>query len=159
MDPLCGPPNRIYFSEWLEAVIEEVRVGRAPAALFYIDLDHFKDVNDTLGHQDRRLRRRDPRDLAQNAPAKGVERTRRQLPLVRGGDFVGAPGGREHVHHDANDGNGHDHADRHHHAQARAVPIGVPALLGRVAARRQSLPFSLSGSSACARGAQFARRC
>jgi diguanylate cyclase (GGDEF)-like protein len=49
-DPLCGLPNRIFFSERLEAVIEEVRAGSAPAALFYIDLDHFKDVNDTLGH-------------------------------------------------------------------------------------------------------------
>ena len=49
-DPLCGLPNRIFFSERLEAVIEEVRAGSAPAAVFYIDLDHFKDVNDTLGH-------------------------------------------------------------------------------------------------------------
>jgi len=49
-DPLCGLPNRIYFGERLEAVIEEVRGGTAPAAVFYIDLDHFKDVNDTLGH-------------------------------------------------------------------------------------------------------------
>jgi diguanylate cyclase (GGDEF)-like protein len=49
-DPLCGLPNRIYFGERLEAVIEEVRVGTATAAVFYIDLDHFKDVNDTLGH-------------------------------------------------------------------------------------------------------------
>jgi diguanylate cyclase (GGDEF)-like protein len=49
-DPLCGLPNRIYFTERLEAVIEEVRNGRKPAAVFYIDLDHFKDVNDTLGH-------------------------------------------------------------------------------------------------------------
>jgi diguanylate cyclase (GGDEF)-like protein len=49
-DPLCGLPNRIFFGERLEAVIEEVRVGSAPAAVFYIDLDHFKDVNDTLGH-------------------------------------------------------------------------------------------------------------
>jgi diguanylate cyclase (GGDEF)-like protein len=49
-DPLCGLPNRIFFSERLEAVIEEVRAGRSPAAVFYIDLDHFKDVNDTLGH-------------------------------------------------------------------------------------------------------------
>jgi diguanylate cyclase (GGDEF)-like protein len=49
-DPLCGLPNRIFFGERLEAVIEEVRKGRKPAAVFYIDLDHFKDVNDTLGH-------------------------------------------------------------------------------------------------------------
>ena len=49
-DPLCGLPNRIFFGERLEAVIEEVRGGTAPAAVFYIDLDHFKDVNDTLGH-------------------------------------------------------------------------------------------------------------
>jgi diguanylate cyclase (GGDEF)-like protein len=49
-DPLCGLPNRIYFSERLEHVIEEVREGHPPAAVFYVDLDHFKDVNDTLGH-------------------------------------------------------------------------------------------------------------
>jgi diguanylate cyclase (GGDEF)-like protein len=49
-DPLCGLPNRLFFSERLETVIEEVRSGRPPAAIFYIDLDHFKDVNDTLGH-------------------------------------------------------------------------------------------------------------
>jgi diguanylate cyclase len=49
-DPLCGLPNRIFFSERLEAIIEHVRHGAPPAAVFYIDLDHFKDVNDTLGH-------------------------------------------------------------------------------------------------------------
>jgi len=49
-DPLCGLPNRIFFSERLETVIEEVCSGGSPAAVFYIDLDHFKDVNDTLGH-------------------------------------------------------------------------------------------------------------
>ena len=49
-DPLCGLPNRNFFSERLEAVIADVRGGGLPAAAFYIDLDHFKDVNDTLGH-------------------------------------------------------------------------------------------------------------
>ena len=49
-DPLCGLPNRIFFGERLRAVIDHVRQGSTPAAVFYIDLDHFKDVNDTLGH-------------------------------------------------------------------------------------------------------------
>ena len=49
-DPLCGLPNRNFFSERLEAVIADVKRGGTPAAVFYIDLDHFKDVNDTLGH-------------------------------------------------------------------------------------------------------------
>ena len=49
-DPVCGLPNRIYFGERLETVIGEVRGGGPSAAVFYIDLDHFKDVNDTLGH-------------------------------------------------------------------------------------------------------------
>jgi len=49
-DPLCGLPNRIFFGERLEAVIADVRKGSRPAAVLYIDLDHFKDVNDTLGH-------------------------------------------------------------------------------------------------------------
>jgi diguanylate cyclase (GGDEF)-like protein len=49
-DPLCGLPNRIFFGERLEAMITKVRNGGPIAAVFYIDLDHFKDVNDTLGH-------------------------------------------------------------------------------------------------------------
>ena len=49
-DPMCGLPNRIFFGERLEAVIAEVKRGKSAAAVFYIDLDHFKDVNDTLGH-------------------------------------------------------------------------------------------------------------
>ncbi len=49
-DPVCGLPNRIFFGERLERAIVEVRDGGPTAAVFYIDLDHFKDVNDTLGH-------------------------------------------------------------------------------------------------------------
>ncbi|MGD0053679.1 MAG: GGDEF domain-containing protein, partial [Vulcanimicrobiaceae bacterium] len=49
-DPVSGLPNRIYFGERLEQAIGEVRGGSLSAAVFYIDLDHFKDVNDTLGH-------------------------------------------------------------------------------------------------------------
>ncbi len=49
-DPLSGLPNRASFSERLETLIERVRLGSPPAAAFYLDLDHFKEVNDTLGH-------------------------------------------------------------------------------------------------------------
>jgi diguanylate cyclase (GGDEF)-like protein len=49
-DPLCGLPNRVFFSEQLEVMIAQVRRGGPPAAVLYLDLDHFKDVNDTLGH-------------------------------------------------------------------------------------------------------------
>jgi diguanylate cyclase (GGDEF)-like protein len=49
-DALSGLPNRSYFGERLESVIADVRTGGAAAAVFCIDLDHFKDVNDTLGH-------------------------------------------------------------------------------------------------------------
>ena len=49
-DPLCGLPNRTFFGERLESAIAEVQAGGPQAAVFYIDLDHFKDVNDTLGH-------------------------------------------------------------------------------------------------------------
>jgi diguanylate cyclase (GGDEF)-like protein len=49
-DPLCGLPNRNFFSERLEQVIADIKAGAPPAAVFYVDLDHFKDVNDTLGH-------------------------------------------------------------------------------------------------------------
>ncbi len=49
-DPLCGLPNRNYFGERLEQVIADIKAGGPAAAVFYIDLDHFKDVNDTLGH-------------------------------------------------------------------------------------------------------------
>jgi diguanylate cyclase (GGDEF)-like protein len=50
-DPLCGLPNRNFFSDRLESTIADVQRALLPgAAVFYIDLDHFKDVNDTLGH-------------------------------------------------------------------------------------------------------------
>jgi diguanylate cyclase len=49
-DPLSGLPNRACFGEALESTIVRVRQGGPPTAMLYLDLDHFKDVNDTLGH-------------------------------------------------------------------------------------------------------------
>ena len=49
-DTLSALPNRTLFFEHLEAMIRAVRGGGEASALLSIDLDHFKDVNDTLGH-------------------------------------------------------------------------------------------------------------
>ena len=80
-DPVSGLPNRIYFGERLESVIEEVRRGGPTAAVFYIDLDHFKDVNDTLGHH--------------IGDALILNVTQRLSRIVRGDDLVARLGGDE----------------------------------------------------------------
>jgi diguanylate cyclase (GGDEF)-like protein len=49
-DALSGLPNRTYFGERLADLIEEVHRTGHVAAVLSIDLDRFKEVNDTLGH-------------------------------------------------------------------------------------------------------------
>jgi diguanylate cyclase (GGDEF)-like protein len=49
-DPLSGLPNRTFFGERLAAVMAEAGRDHSLAAVLAIDLDHFKDINDTLGH-------------------------------------------------------------------------------------------------------------
>ncbi len=49
-DGLTGLYNRSYFQDSLERLVELTRRTRQTSALFYIDLDHFKYVNDTMGH-------------------------------------------------------------------------------------------------------------
>lgn len=49
-DPLTGLVNRSYFLRELEQEIEQVAHDTADSAVFFIDLDQFKYVNDTLGH-------------------------------------------------------------------------------------------------------------
>ncbi len=50
-DPLTGLLNRRSFTESLEARFDWARKRGSSAALFYIDLDNFKLVNDRFGHQ------------------------------------------------------------------------------------------------------------
>jgi diguanylate cyclase (GGDEF)-like protein/PAS domain S-box-containing protein len=49
-DPLSGLPNRQLFNDQLDlSLLNAQREGRSVAVLF-VDLDRFKDINDTLGH-------------------------------------------------------------------------------------------------------------
>jgi diguanylate cyclase (GGDEF)-like protein len=49
-DPLTDLPNRRLFEERLIATMEEARISRTTVACLVIDVDNFKTVNDTLGH-------------------------------------------------------------------------------------------------------------
>ncbi len=49
-DALTGLPNRILFNDRLEQGIEKAKRNNHTLALFFIDLDHFKEINDSLGH-------------------------------------------------------------------------------------------------------------
>lgn len=51
-DALTGLPNRRYFAESVEFMVHECKNGLLSSfAVFYVDLDYFKKVNDLLGHQ------------------------------------------------------------------------------------------------------------
>jgi diguanylate cyclase (GGDEF)-like protein/PAS domain S-box-containing protein len=49
-DPLTGLPNRAMFMEALERAVAKARRRATRFSVVFIDLDHFKEVNDTMGH-------------------------------------------------------------------------------------------------------------
>lgn len=49
-DPLTGLPNRLLFSNRLTYSLEQARRHDELVAIIFLDLDHFKLINDTLGH-------------------------------------------------------------------------------------------------------------
>lgn len=49
-DPLTALPNRLLFRDRLAQELASATDGRSRGALLYIDLDHFKRVNDSVGH-------------------------------------------------------------------------------------------------------------
>ncbi|BBJ00066.1 hypothetical protein FGKAn22_17580 [Ferrigenium kumadai] len=80
-DTLTGLPNRRMFRDRLEQEIKKAHRANLPMALMFIDLDKFKEVNDTLGH--------DMGDILL------VEAARRIVECVRESDTVARIGGDE----------------------------------------------------------------
>ena len=80
-DTLTGLPNRRMLRDRLEQEIKKSKRDQEQLAILFIDLDHFKEVNDTLGH--------DRGDLLL------VEAGRRIQACVRASDTVARMGGDE----------------------------------------------------------------
>ena len=82
-DPLTGLANRRLFKELLDADLARTKRNDQPLAVAYLDLDDFKSVNDTYGH--------DAGDVVL------CETARRLLSMVRSADGVARFGGDEFV--------------------------------------------------------------
>jgi diguanylate cyclase (GGDEF)-like protein/PAS domain S-box-containing protein len=50
IDPLTKIPNRMQFQHLLQRSIARARRSGKTICLFYVDIDHFKEINDTFGH-------------------------------------------------------------------------------------------------------------
>jgi len=79
-DQLTGLPNRTLFNDRLQRVVLEGRRGKTNVGLMFIDLDGFKAINDTLGH--------DAGDLLLKATAERLNKSVRESDTVArlGGD-------------------------------------------------------------------------
>ena len=49
-DALTGLPNRTLFSQLVSQSLHQAKRSRHGMAVIFLDLDHFKDINDSLGH-------------------------------------------------------------------------------------------------------------
>jgi diguanylate cyclase (GGDEF)-like protein len=80
-DLLSGLPNRALFNQYLDAEIGRTSRTGSAFALFYLDLDRFKEINDSFGHEagDRMI----------------IAATQRVSAILRGGDRLARLGGDE----------------------------------------------------------------
>ena len=82
-DPLTELPNRVLFNDRLEQGIVAARRSGQSLALLFIDLDRFKNINDSLGHQVGDLLLREVADRMQACIRKGDT-----LSRLGGDEFV-----------------------------------------------------------------------
>jgi len=82
-DPLTGLPNRLSFDERAQAALGIARERGEALALLFIDLDHFKRVNDSLGHQ--------VGDMLLQTVADRITATLRWSPMADEGDQAPGP--------------------------------------------------------------------
>lgn len=82
-DALTGLPNRLLLTDRLHGALDRARRSEKSAALFFMDLDGFKAVNDRLGHASGDILLR--------------QVSERFRELLRGGDTIGRLGGDEFV--------------------------------------------------------------
>ena len=127
-DPLTDLPNRLLLADRLRSALNRAELSGTSLALLYLDLDNFKHVNDTLGHEEG--------DRLLQAMAG------RLLNCVRGKDGVARLGGDEFVvilEEDSDPG----HAARV--AEKVLAAIAAPLLLSGLELRmRASIGISLS---------------
>ena len=87
-DELTGLPNRTMFNERLSHALAHARRTERSLAVLFIDLDRFKNINDTLGHEagDRVLKEvaRPPAGLPARKRHRGASRRRRVRRADRG---------------------------------------------------------------------------
>ena len=80
-DDLTNLPNRVLFGDRVNNAIRAALRAKEPLALLVMDLDGFKQVNDTFGHQSRRSSAQAGRRAAGRLPARrrhgGAARRRR----------------------------------------------------------------------------------
>jgi predicted signal transduction protein with EAL and GGDEF domain/CheY-like chemotaxis protein len=111
-DGLTGLPNREWIHDYLAESLAEARQLNRAVALLYVDLDQFKRINDTLGHEtgDALLRQVAERlraglDLGEEpgfeetALPNAPERIRGRLARVGGDEFIAVLTGRTDVEH------------------------------------------------------------
>ncbi len=82
-DGLTGLPNSVLLNDRLDAALARARRSGGRVGVMFLDLDHFKDVNDTLGHR--------VGDLLLKELARRIRGTLRQsdvLARVSGDEFV-----------------------------------------------------------------------